>query len=350
MSENDQGRETESFRQAAGASIQAARKLAETYLDRCGVEEAGDNASLLLQHVLGLNRAELLRDGREAFPAERLAAWEEAITRKGRGEPAQYIAGEQWFYGRPFAVTPAVLIPRPETELLVEAVLQAADRLWPQAAGSAGTEASAEALPGSAKPAASALRSAGLEAPASAAAPVVLDVGTGSGAIAVTLAAERPVWRVHASDLSPEALRTAEGNALRLGAELSAFIEGDLLQPFVASGGGSMEGLEIDVLVSNPPYIPAGDLPGLQREVREFEPRLALDGGEDGLNPYRAMAVQLKLLTRLPSVVGFELGMGQARQVAALLEEIGHWDDISIVTDYGGIERHVVAVRSPGSE
>ncbi|CDN44623.1 hypothetical protein BN871_FE_00010, partial [Paenibacillus sp. P22] len=178
MSENDQGRETESFRQAAGASIQAARKLAETYLDRCGVEEAGDNASLLLQHVLGLNRAELLRDGREAFPAERLAAWEEAITRKGRGEPAQYIAGEQWFYGRPFAVTPAVLIPRPETELLVEAVLQAADRLWPQAAGSAGTEASAEALPGSAKPAASALRSAGLEAPASAAAPVVLDVGT----------------------------------------------------------------------------------------------------------------------------------------------------------------------------
>ncbi|MGU3471568.1 peptide chain release factor N(5)-glutamine methyltransferase [Paenibacillus sp. D51F] len=347
MSDNDQGRAAELFRQEAGTSIQAARKLAEAYLDRCGVEEAGDNASLLLQHLLGLNRAELLRDGRETFPPERLAAWEEAITRKGRGEPAQYIAGEQWFYGRPFAVTPAVLIPRPETELLVEAVLEAADRLWPHAAGSA---AAAGALPGSAKPAASTLRSAGLEATAAAAAPVVLDVGTGSGAIAVTLAAERPAWRVHASDLSPDALRTAECNALRLGAALSAFIEGDLLQPFLASGGGSMEGLEVDVLVSNPPYIPAGDLPGLQREVREFEPRLALDGGEDGLNPYRAMAEQLRSLTRLPSVVGFELGIGQARQVAALLEEIGHWDDISIVTDYGGIERHVVAVRTIGSE
>ncbi len=345
MSDNDQGRAAEPFRQEAGTSIQAARKLAEAYLDRCGVEEAGDNASLLLQHLLGLNRAELLRDGREAFPPERLAAWEQAITRKGQGEPAQYIAGEQWFYGRPFAVTPAVLIPRPETELLVEAVLKAADRLWPHAAGSA---AAAAALPGSAKPAASTLRSAGLEDTAAAAAPVVLDVGTGSGAIAVTLAAERPAWRVHASDLSPDALRTAEGNALRLGVALSAFIEGDLLQPFLASGGGSMEGLEVDVLVSNPPYIPAGDLPGLQREVREFEPRLALDGGEDGLNPYRAMAEQLRFLTRLPSVVGFELGIGQARQVAALLEEIGHWDEISIVTDYGGIERHVVAVRTIG--
>ncbi|MCM3747620.1 peptide chain release factor N(5)-glutamine methyltransferase [Paenibacillus pasadenensis] len=339
----------EAYRPPAGLSLSEARRHAAAYLHERGVEEAEDNVSLLLQHVLGMSRAELMLGAREGFPADRAAAWSEAVSRKGRGEPAQYIAGEQWFYGRPFAVSPAVLIPRPETELLVEAVLKAADRLWPSAASSEDAAQQAGHAAGGGLEAVAfssghAAESAQVGGPADA--PLVLDVGTGSGAIALTLAAERPRWRVYASDLSPAALAAARANAERLHAPVRAFAEGDLLAPFLAAGGGEYAGLELDILVSNPPYIPAGDLPGLQREVRDYEPLLALDGGADGLDPYRRMAEQLRELKRLPSIVAFELGIGQAAEVARLLEAFGHWNDISVVTDYGGIDRHVVAVRT----
>lgn len=115
------------------------------------------------------------------------------------------------------------------------------------------------------------------------------------------------------------------------------FREGDLLALFA--------GERLDILVSNPPYIPAGDIAGLQQEVRDHEPRLALDGGPDGLAPYRIMLEQLRLLPAPPQVIGFELGMGQARDVAALLESAGHWPEIIIVPDLAGIERHVLGVR-----
>ncbi|QJC53837.1 peptide chain release factor N(5)-glutamine methyltransferase [Paenibacillus albicereus] len=326
-----------------GATIAEAKRRAAAYLAGLGVDEPEDNVSLLLQHVLGRSRTELMLGAREPFPAEREAAWNEAIRRKGRGEPAQYIAGEQWFYGRAFAVSPAVLIPRPETELLVEAVLQAADRLWPEAKGSA--RAAEQALhAGPRGPADNVARGT---APAEAAVgPVALDVGTGSGAIALTLAAERPGWQVYASDLSPAALAVARANAQRLAAPMRGFAEGDLLAPFLPDSGSPFQGLAVDILVSNPPYIPAADLAGLQPEVRNYEPRLALDGGTDGLDPYRRMAEQLRAMAELPRLVAFELGIGQSRQVAGLLEAIGGWDDIRIVTDYGGIERHVVATRT----
>ncbi|OXM14191.1 N5-glutamine methyltransferase family protein [Paenibacillus herberti] len=347
-----------------GLTVGEARRHAAAYLQEQGVDEPEDNVSLLLQHVLQKSRTELMLSARDAFPAERAAAWAEAVGRKGLGEPAQYIAGEQWFYGRAFAVSPAVLIPRPETELLVEAVLKAADRLWPESAavldldrkdGSAAAEARGSdgalaAQPGRVNGNSDDTNVQAVEQFAQGAravsSPVVLDVGTGSGAIALTLAAERPEWRVYASDLSPAALAAARANAERLGAQVRAFAEGDLLAPFLAAAGGEYAGLKLDILVSNPPYIPAGDLPGLQREVRDYEPVLALDGGTDGLDPYRRMAEQLSGLSQLPSIVAFELGIGQARDVAQLLEAIGHWDDISIVTDYGGIQRHVIAVRT----
>lgn len=298
---------------AGSATLQDVWRLGTERLAKAGIEEAAADAELLLLHLLGCSKAELLRDWREPWQAGRYGEeWEKMLRRRETGEPVQYVTGEQHFYGRKFEVTPAVLIPRPETELLAEAVLAAGDRLWPEA-GKGG------------------------------AAPHVLDVGTGSGALAVTLAAERPAWRVTASDLSADALEVAARNAERLGVkERIRFVRGDLLEPFIR--GGSAVG-QIDVLVSNPPYIPSGDLDGLQREVRDFEPRLALDGGGDGLEPYRRMADQLRLLPGLPLVVAWEVGAGQAEEVAEMLRAALGEADIRFVADYAGINRHVVAVR-----
>ena len=281
----------------------AARRLADA-----GVGEPEANAERLLLHVLGLTKTELLRDFREPFPEAMREAWEAVLRRKERGEPAQYITGEQHFCGRAFRVTPAVLIPRPETELLAEAVLAALPADEPLA---------------------------------------VADVGTGSGALAVTLAAERPMWRVVATDLSEEALAVARHNAARHGvAERIRFARGDLLEPFLT---GTREDVP-DAIVSNPPYVPAGELPKLQREVAEFEPRLALDGGADGLEAYRRLAAQLAALPVLPRLVALETGAGQAEAVAALLGTASDWAEIRFVRDYAGIDRHVLAFgRPPGT-
>lgn len=306
-------------------TIREASVRAASLLKAEAVEEPRNNAELLLMHLLGIDRAALLRDGGDPFPADKLDEWESLVRRKALGEPVQYMIGEQWFYGRPFIVSPAVLIPRPETELLVEAVLEAADLIWPSAAGGI---TSAEEKP----------------------APTVVDVGTGSGAIAVTLASQRHAWRVSASDLSPDALAVARTNAARHGAaDRIAFVQGDLLMPFIPGHEQSEtphDKLRIDVLVSNPPYIPAADMPGLQREVRDYEPHLALAGGADGLDPYRRMLEQLPLLVHVPRIVAFELGIGQPQVVADMLRSLGYWDDIRIINDYAGIERHVIATRS----
>ncbi|WP_454193907.1 peptide chain release factor N(5)-glutamine methyltransferase [Paenibacillus sp. Marseille-Q7038] len=282
-----------------GSSNREAFVKASSFLEDCGVMEPQNNARLLLMHVLDLEGAAYYMAQPEPFPAQRITAFTDAVNRKGRGEPVQYIIGQQEFYGLPFEVTPAVLIPRPETELLVEAIMKHGDVLWPS-----GT-------------------------------PRVIDIGTGSGAIAVTLKTERPRWDVAASDISADALEVAAKNAAANGAAVS-FREGDLLVPFA--------GERFDILVSNPPYIPAGDIAGLQREVREHEPRTALDGGPDGLAPYRIMMAQLDLLAAPPALVGFELGEGQAQDVAELLRQAGYWDQIEIVSDLAGIERHVIGI------
>ncbi|WP_179281270.1 HemK/PrmC family methyltransferase [Paenibacillus sp. XY044] len=320
-------------------SIREAFAEASSFLAAHEVMEPQRNAQLLLEHVLGLSGADYYMAMPDPFPDERKKAWEEAISRKAAGEPAQYIIGEQEFYGIPFQVTPAVLIPRPETELLVEAVLQQAARLWPQGAAPAEPAASAAgqeppqgqdagraaAMPGGHAGAADGLHPL-----------VAADIGTGSGAIAVTLALHAPRWRVYASDISADALRVAARNAEVSGAQV-AFEEGNLLEPFA--------GRRVDILVSNPPYIPAADIPGLQPEVRNHEPRTALDGGADGLAPYRIMMQQLPLLQGPPRLIGFELGIGQAGEVADLLRQAGHWDEIIIIPDLAGIERHVLGVR-----
>lgn len=327
-------------------SIREAFAEASSFLEEHGAHEPQRSAQLLLEHVLGLSGAAYYMALFDPFPAEKRADWEAAVTRRGRGEPAQYIIGEQEFYGRPFEVTPDVLIPRPETELLVEAVLRYAGELWP-AGVKAGTGASAESGLGHAQADYTSADRDSVDHDAADAAPAItgresaavpltaVDIGAGSGAIGVTLAAEAPAWRVLAGDISPAALAVAGRNARRLGAAVE-FRLGDLLEPF--------QDLAVDILVSNPPYIPGGTIAGLQREVRDYEPRTALDGGADGLDPYRRMLEQLALLPAPPRLVGFELGLGQAGEVAALLRARGHWNEIVTVNDLAGIPRHVIGL------
>jgi release factor glutamine methyltransferase len=281
---------------------------ASSFLGERGVSEAPASAELLLQHVLGITRTRLLAVWSDPMDEDAFEKLWALLQRRVSGEPVQYIMGEAYFYGRRFAVDRSVLIPRPETELLAERVLQLGDELW----GANGT-------------------------------PRVVDVGTGSGAIAVTLACERPAWRIAASDISPEALETARRNSAAHGAGLD-WLLGDLLEPAAQAYGGGDDG-GIDAIVSNPPYIRSSDMAGLQVEVREFEPHLALDGGEDGLDPYRRLLAQMESFGVRPRLVGFECGLGQARDLARLMREQGWWTDVSIVEDYAGIERHVLAMR-----
>lgn len=322
-------------------NISEARREASSFLERAGVSEPLSNAELLLRHVLGLNGAAYLSALRDPFPSEHKAAWEEAIRRKAAGEPAQYIIGEQEFYGLTFKVTPDVLIPRPETELLVEAIAEIGGRLWGNGGGLSGSGNNPSAVDSSVKSRGAVEASADMsllpdaDSPAGSR-PRVADIGTGSGAIAAALKHLRPEWRITASDISPEALAVAQENVRRLGLDVE-FKQGDLLEPFA--------GEPLDIVVSNPPYIPADTIPHLQPEVRDYEPRRALDGGADGIAPYRTMMKQLALLQAPPVLIGFELGMGQAEDVADLLRKTGYWDDIVTIQDLAGIDRHVLGVK-----
>ncbi len=204
-----------------------------------------------------------------------------------QGKPTQYITRKQEFYGREFRVTPDVLIPRPETELLVETVLRRARRL-------------------------------------------TIDVGTGSGAIGVTLALETGALVV-ATDLSGEALIVAKTNAATLGARVH-FIEADLLNPFADSVA--------DLIVSNPPYVPLAA--GLQREVRDYEPYLALFAGASGLEVYRRLIPEAGRVLKPGGLLALELGFGLADPVTALA---GLWRNIQLFPDLAGIPRVLVCEK-----
>jgi release factor glutamine methyltransferase len=285
-------------------TIREAYVEASSFLAAQGVADSASCADILLQHLLGWSRTTLLLSWQEPLPQELAATWRQLLERKAAGEPVQYITGEQEFYGLPFKVSGAVLIPRPETELLVEAILHEGSRLFPQGA------------------------------------PLLADVGTGSGAIPVTISHARPAWRVYSSDISAAALEMARANAQRHGvAARVTLLEGDLLEPYIERR------LAPDILVSNPPYIPASDVPALQPEVRLYEPHTALIGGPDGLDLYRRMVGQLPLLPKLPAIVGFEVGIRQAEEVAAMLREAADWEEIRLVPDLAGIDRHVIAIR-----
>jgi release factor glutamine methyltransferase len=241
-----------------------------------------------------------LTDRDTASSPEFAEAFDELIRRRASREPVAYITGVREFYGREFHVTPAVLIPRPETELVVEEALSA--------------------LPSTRR------ASGGL---------FIVDVGTGSGCLAVTMALERPDARVLATDISAAALEVARANAQALGvADRVEFMRTSLLPPLDAPA---------DMIVSNPPYIPERDRPTLQPDVREFEPVQALFGGDDGLDVIRALVQAAAGALRRGGWLVMEIGAGQGPAVRTLIEQAGALSLGHVQPDLQGIERVVVA-------
>ena len=232
------------------------------------------DARLLLQAAAGLSREDLILGPDRPLTAEQLARFESFIARRERHEPVSRILGEREFYGRAFRVTPDTLDPRPDTETIIDAALP----LMPQGAR-------------------------------------LLDLGTGTGAIAITLLAERPDASGVATDLSPAALAVAGENARSLGvADRLALREGSWFAP--------VDG-RFDIILSNPPYIPSGDIAGLAPDVRNFDPSLALSGGTDGLDPYRLIATGAAAHLAAGGHVLVEIGAGQADDIEAIFAGAG---------------------------
>ena len=261
-------------------------------------ERARRDAELLLQHVLRLDRAALLARWKEPPAPGEWETYASLLSRRAAGEPIQYITGEAEFYGLPFRVTPDVLIPRPETEHLVEKVIELAAQFDE---------------------------------------PRIADVGTGSGAIAVALARNLPEAQITAIDFSPRALAVAKENAKRNGVEKRIrFLHGNLLEP--------VAGERFEIITSNPPYVPAADRATLAVEVRDHEPAVALFAGVDGLDAIRGLVPEAYAALAPGGVLVMEFGYGQCPAVSRILEDAG-FIEIEFVPDLQGIPRVAVARR-----
>lgn len=261
---------------------------------RCATPEL--DAEFLLADLLGIERAKMLLDPPSSLPPDTADLFRRRIARRAAGEPVQYITGKKEFYDHTFRVGPAVLIPRPETEEMVEAALKHFPR-------------------------GSALN--------------VADAGTGSGCIAISLGLQRPEWRVTAIDLSADALDIARENAARLGANNISFVRSDLF----ASVPGPF-----DLIISNPPYIDYGVKDTLQVEVRKFEPPLALFAAERGLAVIRGLIAQSAERLKPSGMIFCEIGYDQKEAVEKFFED-GPWTDVTFLKDISGHDRIVRATR-----
>ena len=259
-----------------------------------GVSSPRLNAEVLLSHVLSVEKAYLYTHDERELTDDEAQRLEEAVYERVSGVPVQYIIGRQEFFGRYFAVNPTVLIPRPETELLVESLID----LHP-ADGSR-----------------------------------IIDVGTGSGCIGITLALELPESHVTLSDVSFEALQTARANAANLGANVGIACM-DLLE--AASG-------PFDFILSNPPYVSRAETSRLQREVREHEPHVALFAEDDGLSAYRQLIPSAGRLLRPGGYLLMEIGFGLEERVLSLFND--SWERLPTGADLQGIPRIVGARRT----
>ena len=277
------------------ANVRILAQQGAARLEAAGVDNAAYDARQMLLSCTGLSEAVFLADPGYVPDAEQVRRYDSMLSMREKRIPLQHILGSAWFFGREFIVNENVLIPRPDTEILAE-----------------------EAL----KELKSGCR--------------VLDVCTGSGCIVLTLACEKNVREAVGTDLSGKALAVAEKNAGRLAAELRTedleFLRGDLCEP--------VAGRKFDVIVSNPPYIRSGAIPDLEPEVRDHDPRMALDGGEDGLVFYRKIAKQAAGLLSGGGVLLFEIGYDQADAVSNIMREAG-FADIAVRKDYGGNDRVV---------
>jgi release factor glutamine methyltransferase len=269
-------------------------------LRKRGVEGARLDAELIVAQALGIDRVKVIVGGERSLEPAELETIRALFRRRRTSEPVAYLRGVREFYGRPFRVDKRVLVPRPDTEILVQVALE---RLR-------GHELSAR----------------------------VLDVCTGSGCVAVTLKLESPTMSVDATDLSRDALVVARDNAHRLGAIWNVrFLHGDLFQPL---GDPSPR---YDLITANPPYIATGEIETLQADIREHEPRMALDGGGDGLDLVRRIVAEAPRWLRPGGALAMEIGAGQADAVAALFAR--HLSDVRRTRDYGGHERVISGLK-----
>ena len=272
------------------------------YFTRKEIENPRRSAEWLLSAATGLSRIELyVHFDRPLTPGER-ALFRTSIERRAAGEPLQYVTGEVPFRHLVLRVRPGVFIPRPETEVVVDAVLEFLD-------------------------------AAGIDAPA------VVDLCTGSGAIAISLAHERAEVRVHASEIVPETADAARENAERAGVtDRVTVLTGDLFAPLPPELRGTL-----DVVVSNPPYIPTADLAALPQEVAGFEPRIALDGGADGLDVVRRIAEDAAEWLRPGGVLVMETDTSCAKEAARILSR--WYEEIEVRRDLTGRDRIAMGIR-----
>lgn len=282
-------------------------------LERAGIETARLDVECLLAHVLGFPRWRLVTERRRRLTPDEFGRYLSLLQRRERREPLAYLVESREFWSLPLLVSPDVLIPRPETETLVEAALRLLRRERP---------ADGDGSPGPGHP-------------------ILIDLCTGSGAIAIALARELPGATVFATDVSRRALRIARSNAEAHGvADRITFLRGNLWRAL----DGQAPGGQADVVVSNPPYIPSDVIPTLMPEV-QWEPRQALDGGPDGLQFHRAIISGAPQRLRPGGFLLLEIGADQAESVGRLVEETGGFEHFQVLQDLGGRDRVVMARR-----
>jgi len=276
--------------------VEEALRQAATQLDNEGVESPRLDAELLLAHLLGVNRAALWAWPERRLTPKELTRYREMVARRARREPLAYLVGRREFFGLEFAVSPAVLIPRPETELLVEHALRLARRL-------------AEPLQ-------------------------IADVGAGSGALAVALAVHLPQARVYALDNSPQALALVAENARRHGVgDRVHCLQGDLLAPLPGP---------VEMIVANLPYVATEEWEELAPEIRLYEPRAALDGGPDGLALIRRLLATAAPYVRPGGWLLLEIGARQGEAATALARHHFPQGQVRLYQDYAGLDRLIL--------
>jgi release factor glutamine methyltransferase len=275
-------------------------------LHASGIDQERRTAGLLLCHAIGIDRTHLLTKSEEEIDDARYNIYLGLLERRAAGEPVQYLTGHQEFYGLDFTVTPDVLIPRSETEFLIEQVLKIVDNQKLDQ-------------------------------------PLIVDVGTGSGCIAVTLAVNIPNARLITTDVSARALNVARDNAAKHRViDRIEFLEGDLLGPLANRG---LEG-SVEIIASNPPYVDEALKSSIQREVREWEPHAALFGGVDGVEFYRRLLRDCLEFLKIGGYLVVEIGYGQLEVIKRMVETSSSLKIVEVINDLQDIPRTLTMLRS----
>ncbi|MDD3839508.1 MAG: peptide chain release factor N(5)-glutamine methyltransferase [Clostridia bacterium] len=283
------------------STIMAVLRNAEKKLAENGVQNPRLDAQIMLSRVLDKQTIYLYINRDKVLSDEELSLYNCMLTRRIRGEPVQYIIGQREFMSLDFEVKSGVLIPRPDTEILVEEIIRLSKKIL-------------QTKPNI----------------------TIADIGTGSGAIAVSLAKYIYNAKIYATDISEKALEVAKSNARKHGVDTSI----DFIKTSLLSG---LEGKGLDIIVSNPPYIPSAQIAKLQREVKDFEPVEALDGGRDGLDFYRLITEKAPRCLGDRGILVFEVGYGQSRDVENIILNTGYFKDIRILKDLASIDRVVIS-------